>query len=116
MTTKDELVDNIKNWIKVDNEMKILQQELKQRRELKKQLTESLVETMKTNDIDCFDINDGKLIFCKIKVKTSLNKKMLVASLEKYFENNPEINPEHVTEFILDNRETQIKENIRRKS
>ena len=33
MTTKDELVNNIKGWIKIDNEMKLLQQELKQRRE-----------------------------------------------------------------------------------
>ena len=70
---------------------------------------------MKTNDIDCFDINDGKLIFCKNKVKVPLNKKTLLESLDKYFKNNPDIDANEVGEFILDNREIQVKENIRRK-
>jgi len=74
-----------------------------------------LVDIMKTNEIDCFDINNGKLIFCKNKVKTPLNKKTLLASLATYFENNPEINAEAVGDFILENREIKVTENIRRK-
>ena len=115
MTTKDELVDNIKNWIKVDNEMKLLQQELKQRRELKKQLTESLVETMKTNDIDCFDMSDGKIVYTKNKVRAPLNKKHLLECLEKYFSEVPSIDSGEITEFIMDNREVKFKDNIRHK-
>ena len=37
MTTKDHLVNTIKEWMNVDNEMKILQKEMKERR-LKKKL------------------------------------------------------------------------------
>ena len=70
---------------------------------------------MKVNDIDCFDINDGKLIFCKNKVKTPMNKKTLLLSLESYFLNIPDINPQEVSKFIFENREIIIKENIRRK-
>ena len=70
---------------------------------------------MKTNEIDCFDINNGKLIFCKNKTKSPLNKKVLLESLEKYFEDIPNINAEKVSEFIMENREIKIKENIRRK-
>ena len=40
--------------------MKTLQKELRERREKKKELTNNLVEVMKTNEIDCFNINDGK--------------------------------------------------------
>ena len=36
MTTKDELVDNIKAWMKVENELKLLQKEIKERRVMKK--------------------------------------------------------------------------------
>ena len=115
MTTKDVLVNKIKEWISHDDEIKNLQKQIKEHRTEKKALTGSLVDIMKTNEIDCFDINDGKLIFCKNKVKTPLNKKILLASLEKYFENTPEINAEDVGEFILESREIQIKENIRRK-
>ena len=114
-STKDNLVQNVKAWLKIEKEMKTLQNQLKENKKKKNELTNVLVDIMKTNDIDCFDINDGKLIFCKNKVKTPLNKKILLASLEKYFENTPEINAEKVGEFILESREIQIKENIRRK-
>ena len=115
MTTKDVLVNKIKEWIIHDDKIKELQKQIKEHRTEKKELTTALVDIMKTNEIDCFDINDGKLLFCKNKVKTPLNKKTLLASLEKFFENTPGINPEVVSEFILESRETQLKENIRRK-
>jgi hypothetical protein len=115
MTTKEVLINKVKEWITHDDEIKTLQKQIKVHRTEKKALTDSLVDIMKTNEIDCFDINDGKLVFCKNKVKTPLNKKTLFASLEKYFANIPEINAGAVSEFILENRETQIKENIKRK-
>ena len=115
MTTKEVLIDKIKEWISHDDHIKQLQQQIKQHRTEKKELTLSLLDIMKTNEIECFDINNGKLIFCKNKVKIPINKTMLLESLEKYFKNNPEINPGDVSEFILESRETKIKENIRRK-
>lgn len=115
MTSKEVLVSKIKEWISHDDEIKMLQKQIKEHRTEKKALTDNLVDIMKTNSIDCFDINDGKLLFCKNKVKAPLNKKYLLESLEKYFENNPEIKAEDVGDFILESREIQIKENIRRK-
>ena len=52
MTTKEELVNNIKAWMQIEDEMKVLQKELKERREKKKLLTATLVDIMKTNEID----------------------------------------------------------------
>jgi len=115
MTTKEELISKIKEWITHDDDIKSLQKQLKVYRTEKKSLTSNLVDIMKTNEIDCFDINNGKLLFCKNKVKQSINKKTLLASLEKYFKNSPNIDPEKVSDFILDNREISFKENIRRK-
>jgi len=115
MTTKEILVGKVKEWISHDDEIKILQKRIKEHRTEKKALTDNLLDIMKTNEIDCFDINDGKLIFTKNKVKAPLNKKTLLSSLDKYFENNPDIDANNVGEFILESREIQIKENIRRK-
>ena len=115
MTTKDDLVNTIKEWITQDDKIKNLQKQIKQHRDTKKRLTDNLVEIMKDNEIDCFDINNGKIMFCKNKVKTPLNKVSLLSTLESYFKNSPDINPREVSEFILENRETKIKENIRRK-
>lgn len=114
MTTKEDLVLTIKKWIEHDDNIKKLQQQIKQHRTEKNHLSSSLVQIMKTNEIDCFDIKDGKLIFCKNKVKTPINKKTLLNSLEKYFANIPGINAEDVNDFIFDNREIIIKENIKR--
>ena len=115
MTTKDHLVNTIKEWMNVDNEMKILQKEMKERRLKKKALTDSLVNIMKTNDIDCFDMNDGNIIYTKNKVKQPLSKKYLIESLGKYFEENPNVQADDVTNFVMENRAIQTKEGIRHK-
>ena len=114
MNTKEELVENIKRWVKYDHEIKSLQKSIKDIRDKKKQLTSNLIDVMKTHEIDCFDINDGKLLYTKNKVKTPLNKINLLSALEKYFENE-KVNAEEVTNFILDNREIKIKEGLKKK-
>ena len=114
MNTKEELVDNIKKWVGYDSEIKNLQKSMKEIREKKKDLTKKLIDVMKNHEIDCFDINDGKLLYTKNKVKTPLNKNNLMIALEKYFENET-VNVEDVTKFILDNREIKIRENLKKK-
>jgi hypothetical protein len=115
MATKDVLVKNIKDWIEEDNSIKQLQQQMKDHKNKKKLLTENLMSIMKENEIDCFDINNGKILYCKNKVKTPLNKKTLIETLEKYFEDMPNISATKVSDYVLENREVKIKENIRRK-
>ena len=68
---------------------------------------------MKNNEIDCFDSNNGKLIFSKNKVKQPLNKKILLTSLENYFKNNPSIDYSGVTDYIMNSRNITIKEDIK---
>lgn len=114
METKDELVMNIKEWIKMDTEISKLQTEIKERKNKKKQLSEALMYVMKKNEIDCFDINGGSLVYKQNKVKKPINAKSLIATLKTYFSSNPNT-AEEVTKFILDNREEQIKEVIKRK-
>jgi len=115
MTTKDELVENIKEWLQIDNEIKELQSEAKKRRQRKKEVTDSLVEIMKTNEIDCFDMNEGKLIYTQNKVKSPLNKKHLLSCLEQYFENDPNIEVNDISDYIMNNRKITVKESIRKK-
>ena len=115
MTTKEELINKIREWISSDDNIKGLQKKIKENREKKKKLTDELINIMKVNEIDCFDINSGKIIFCNNRIKSPLNKKILLTSLEKYFKDNPHIDTEEISNFILNNRGIQIKENLRRK-
>jgi hypothetical protein len=114
METKDQLVSHIKEWISIDEEVKLLKKEIKIRQERKKNLTQDLVEVMKSNEIDAFDINNGKLIYTKRKTKQAISKKLLLSSLQDMFETSEEVNK--ITEHILESRSEKIKEIIRRKT
>jgi hypothetical protein len=116
MTTKEHLVNNIKEWIHYDNEIKKLKKEVKIRKEKQKKLTDDIVKVMKAKEIDCFDLNDGKLIYSQSKTKQTINKQHIMNCLEKYFKENGDENMiTDLTNFILENREIKIKETIRRK-
>ena len=116
MTTKEQIVNNIKEWIHYDNEIKRLQKEVKIRKEKQKGLTDTIVKVMKAKEIDCFDINGGKLIYSQNKTKQTINKQHILTCLEKYFKDNGDENMiTDLTNFILENREIKVKETIRRK-
>ena len=114
MSTKEELINLIKIWIECDNEIKNLQDKLKKKKEDKKNITEQLLDVMKTNEIDCFDVKNGKLQYKTIKTKQPISKKSLLESLSKYFSNDEQMANE-VTEFILESRVEKITETIKRK-
>jgi hypothetical protein len=111
--TKEDLINFIKEWLQIEKDVKLLQKQIKEKRERKKELTDNLVNIMKTNEIECFDINNGKLLYTKNKVKGTINKPYLLSALSKYFENNPDIHADEVSQFILENRGEKIKEGIR---
>lgn len=114
METKEVLIANIKEWVKLDNEISQFKKQIKERNDNKKKLTDNLINTMKTNNIDCFDINGGAIIYKQSKIKKPLNGKSLLLALKNYYKENDNV-AEDLTKFILDTREEKIKEVIRRK-
>lgn len=110
---KERVVETVKEWMQVDNEMKGVQKRLRELREDKKELTNILIDIMRNNEIDEFDVNGGKIMYKKSIVKSSLSKKHLLASLHEYFKDKPEQGIE-VTNFILENREEKVTELIKR--
>jgi len=111
METKDQLIKNIKEWVKLENEIKKLQKELIQRKNEKKDISKNLIEVMKKNEIDNFDISNGQICYNKKNVKKPITKKMLMDILEKYYKGDS-LKASSLNNFILDNREEVIKESI----
>ena len=101
---KEILIATIKEWIEINNELIKIQKIMKEQRLKKKQLTDALVGIMKNNEIDCFDITDGKLLCKTTKTKAPINRETLIKSLEDYFVDNPTIDTLDVGNFILDKR------------
>jgi hypothetical protein len=114
METKEQLVQQIKGWMANDNEIRDIQNRLKELKEKRKSYADNLVEIMRKNEIDCFDVNDGKLIYTKTKVKAPFNKTTLATSLMKYFKDDDE-QAKELVQFLLESREEKVKESIRRK-
>jgi len=112
--SKEQMVTHIKRWIQYDNEIKKLQDELKSKKELRKQHTNHLVEIMKTNEIDCFDVNNGKLIYTKTKVKAPLNKGQMMQALMQFY-NNDEVRVRELGDHLMSARQEKVNESIRRK-
>jgi hypothetical protein len=111
---KEILVNTIKDWIQVDNDIKEIQKAAKDFREKKKQLTLQLVEVMRENQIDNFDVKDGTLMYKCSKVKGPVNKKHLISTLSQFFRDDKK-QAEDLCNYILDTRPIKTKETIQRK-
>ena len=113
--TKKELINNIKEWIKLDADIAKMKTEIKDKNNKKKNLTDNLVTVMKNNSIDCFDISGGSLIYKQTKVKKAINKKTLLTALQNYYKNDS-ANVEDIVNHVLNTREENIKDTIKLKS
>lgn len=111
---KERVVEIIKDWIQLDNELKQLQKISREKREEKKLISNELIDIMKNNEIDCFDVNDGKLLYSKNTVKSSLNKQHILHSLHTIFQND-ENKVEEIANHIFNTREEKVRESIKRK-
>lgn len=114
METKEQLVNNIKEWIKMDSEIAQLRADIKDRNDKKKTLTVNLVTVMKNNEIDCFDINGGALVYKKSTVKKPINAKTLLVALQNFYKDDAKT-AEDLTKHVLNSREEKVTETIRRK-
>jgi hypothetical protein len=114
METKEQLIKTIREWVKIDNEIRALQKETKKRLDDKKNISKNLMDVMKNNEIDCFDLKDGQIMYTKKNVKKPINKKSLLEILAKYCEGDV-VKAGEINDFIMENREEVVKENIVRK-
>ena len=113
--TKEHLIKTIKEWVKLDTEIKTIQKEINKRKKEQKNISSDLISIMKKHEIDCFDINGGgQIVYSRKNVKKTITKKLLMDILSKYYEGDNE-KANKLNTFILDNREDTVKESIHHK-
>jgi hypothetical protein len=114
MDTKDKLIKSIQEWVKYDNEIRQLKKEVSSRKTEQDKITKVLMNVMKANEIDEFNINNGKLSYSNKTVKKPITKKGLFDIVAKFYKGDSEQAAE-VSQFILDNREDVVVEKLVRK-
>jgi len=110
---KAEIIESIKEWMRIDNEIRNLNKEVRDRKTQQSDISKRLMTTMKDNNIDEFNVKEGKLVYSKKQIKKPITKKYLTDVLLKYYEGNAEQATE-LNSFINENREATTKETIRR--
>jgi hypothetical protein len=103
----------VREWVKLDEEITAAKRAVKLLAEKKKELTEELVSIMKDNQIDEFDLSDGKIVRNSTKQRSGLSKKFIAGSLYKFF--NDEGKAMEASNFIYAERQELVKDKIVRK-
>jgi coenzyme F420-reducing hydrogenase alpha subunit len=112
--TKEELVQTIREWVKIDNEIQQLQKEVAIRKKDKIKISSQLMDIMKKNEIDCFDLKDGQILYSKKNIKKPITKKILNDVLVKFYKGDY-MKATELNDFIMQNRGEITKESIIRK-
>ena len=114
-TTENEILKRqIRDWISVDNELRRLKKEVRQRTDEKERMTLDLMENMKRRNIDVVNLTDGHLRYQNQKVKKPITQKMLLNLLSTYFQGDVQ-EAEKVNTFLIENRPEVIRESLVRK-
>jgi len=112
---KDELVETVKQWVVIDQQMKKLNTQLKQLRTEKKKQNAKMIEMMKSHKIDNFDLKDGNIQYKKQNIREPLTQKKLLNILTEH----PSFEPEQakmLNKFVFENRKRVETDKIVHKS
>lgn len=114
METLDQLKQNVREWVKFDNEIRTLNKEITTRRDEKKKISKRLIDVMRENKLDIFDLKDGQLMYVKKNKKKPITQKQLITLLSTYYKEDVS-KAEEIHNYLMDNREEVVQESIQRK-
>jgi len=114
METLEQLKQTVREWVRLDNEIRTLNKEIVSRRNDKKLISKSLINVMRENKLDQFDIKDGQLMYIKKNKKKPITQAQLLTLLSTYYKDDIS-KAEEMHNFLLDNREEVVEEKITRK-
>lgn len=114
LETLDQLKQNVREWVKLDNDIRALNKEITNRRNEKKSISKRLIDVMRDNKLDVFELKDGQLMYVKKNKKKPITQKQLLTLLSSYYKEDVS-KAEEMRNYLLENREEVIEEVIQRK-
>ena len=104
---------NIQQWISIDNQMKTLNDKMKELRGQKNNLKENINTYTESNNINpTIKIKDGQLRFVQVKDTQQLTFKYLETCLNNIIKNEEQVS--RIIEYVRNNREVTYVAEIKR--
>lgn len=114
VVNKEQFVENIKGWVTLDNQLKVVNEKTRRMREHKQKLNKEICDFAIHNNIHhkYIEISDGTLKFFKRKEYKPITYTFLEKTLSEIMPNKEELS--FVMNYIKDKREIVIHDDIRR--
>ena len=104
--------EQIKQWVAIDNQMKVLSERMKELRETKATLSEQINSYVETEELKEVKISDGQLKFIKTKETQPLTFKYLETCLKEIISNEEQV--EKIINYVKSKREVKVVADIKR--
>lgn len=108
----EEFKNFVKTWIEVDNSIKKLQQAVRERNAIKKQITEKITSFMGKFNIEDLNTKEGKLRYRVTQVKVTPRPTTIKTKLLEYF--SPDTSAEELTRKVFESDQIVEKHSLRR--
>jgi len=104
----------IQQWVVLDNQLKALNDQVKEIRDKKSMLSQKITSQAEHKNLTkaTIQISDGKLKFASTKVVAPLTFKHLEKSLSTIIKNESQV--KNIIEYVKNNRETKVVQEIKR--
>jgi hypothetical protein len=108
--------NQVQQWVLIDNQLKILNDKVKELREKRSSATDNLINYASANNLSSsvIQISDGKLKFANTKVTEPLTFKYVEKTLGEVIKNESQV--KLIMEHLKNKRETKIVSEIKRVS
>lgn len=112
--SKEDLINNIKNWVLLDNKQKNINEEIKTIREKKNNITNDIYNYMNEKSITDkkIQISDGYLKIFEKKEYSPITFTYIENCLKKIINDPDQIN--YIIQFLKDNRQIKSSYDIKR--
>jgi hypothetical protein len=112
--TSNNLDKSIQNWVELDNELKRLNEKVKDIRTRKNDIEDKLMTYVEDNNMNnsVVNISDGKIKFCETKQTSPLTLGFLEKCLSEVIANQSQV--KQIVDYIKSKRETKMVPEIKR--
>ena len=114
VVTKEDLIENVRRWVLLDSQMKVINEKTKKIREIKRDLSEKICKYMSTNKVtkNKISISDGELCMYEKKEYSPLTYGYVEKCLGELISDKSQV--EFIMDYLKNHREITSSPDIRR--